>query len=150
MTTTSAFSSVLVGGDEVVEVRAADFLLALEHHLDVDRQRARLRQRRLDGLEVHEDLALVVGRPARVDRALADGGLEGRRLPQVQRIDRLHVVVPVEQHRRRAGRAEPLAVHDRMSGRLVERDVVQADALQFVDAPLGAAAHVGRVRRAAH
>ena len=39
---------------------------------------------------------------ARVDLAVADRRLERRRLPQLQRIDRLHVVVAVEQDRRRA------------------------------------------------
>ena len=66
-------------------------------------RRAVLFQVRFDRLEVHEDLALVVGRPARVDLAVADRGLERRRLPQVERIDRLHVVVAVEEDRRRAG-----------------------------------------------
>ena len=74
---------VLVRADEVVEMLAADFLLALEHELHVHRQAAVLLQVRLDRLEVHEHLALVVGRAARVDLAVADGRLERRRLPQV-------------------------------------------------------------------
>ena len=72
MTTTSAPSSLLVRADEVVEVRAADFLLALDDELHVHRQAAVLLHVRLDRLEVHEDLALVVGRAARVDLAVAD------------------------------------------------------------------------------
>ena len=101
MTTTSAFSSLLVGLDEVVQVGAADFFFAFEDQLDVHRQAAVLLQVRFDGLEVHEHLALVVGRAARVDLAVADRRLERRRLPQVERIDRLHVVVAVEENGRR-------------------------------------------------
>ena len=74
----------LVVADEVVEVRAADFFFAFEDDLDVHRQPAVLLQVRLDRLEVHEDLALVVGGAARVDLAVADRRLEGRRLPQVR------------------------------------------------------------------
>jgi hypothetical protein len=73
-------------------------------------------QVRLDRLEVHEHLPLVVGRPARVDLAVADGRLEGRRLPQLERIDRLHVVVAVEEDGRRTLGAEPLGVDDGMPG----------------------------------
>ncbi len=138
---------LFVTADVVVEVGAADLLLALEHDLDVDRQAARLLQVRFDGLEVHEDLALVVRGAARVDLAVADGGLEGRRFPQLERIDGLNVVVSVEEHRRRAGRAEPLAVDDGIAGRLFEPRRRQTDATELVARPLGAAANVGSVLR---
>ena len=113
----------LVGLDEVVEVRRADFFLAFEDDLHVDRQLAGLLQVRLDGLEVHEHLALVVGRSARVDLAVADGRLKGRRLPQLDRIDRLHVVVAVEKDRRRAFGAKPVAIDDGIARRLDQADV---------------------------
>ena len=47
--------------------------------------RSVLFQVRLDGLEVHEHLALVVCRPARVDLAVAHRRLERRRLPEIGR-----------------------------------------------------------------
>ena len=52
---------------------------------------------RLDRLEVHVDLALVVHRAARVELAVAQHRLERRRGPQLERLGRLHVVVAVEQ-----------------------------------------------------
>ena len=110
--------------DELVEMLAADFLLALDEELDVARQAAGLLQVRLDGLDVHEHLALVVGRAARIDLAVAHGRFERRRRPQVDRVDRLHVVVAVEENRRLAGRVEPVAVDDRVSRRLDEADVL--------------------------
>ncbi len=73
-----------VVADEVVEVRGADFLLALEDDLHVHRQPAVLLQVRLDRLEVHEDLALVVGRAARVELAVANRRLERRGFPQTR------------------------------------------------------------------
>ena len=149
MTTTSADSSVLCDADEVVEMLAADFLLALDDELHVHRQASVLLQVRFDRLEVHEHLALVVGGAARVDLAVADRRLERRRLPEIQRIDRLHVVVAVEQNRRRTRRAEPVAVHHRIAGRLDQPDVLQADAPHLVGAPVGAALDVGARARAA-
>ena len=115
--------------------------------LHVHRQPAVLLQVRFDRLEVHEDLALVVGGAARVDLAVADRRLERRRLPQLERIDRLHVVVAVEQDRRRALGAEPVAVDDGIARRLDQPDVLQADAAHLVGGPLGAAPDVGRVLR---
>ena len=138
---------VLVGLDEVVEIGGTDLFLTLEDDADVHRQAAVLLQMRLDGLEVHEDLALVVGGAARVDLAVADRGLERRRLPQVERIDRLDVVVAVEQDRRRALRRQPVAVDDRVARRLDQPDVLHADPAQFVGRPFGAAAHVGLMLR---
>ena len=134
-----------MGADEIVEVFAPDLLFAFENDLDVHRQAAVLLQVRLDRLEVHEHLALVVGGAARVDLAVADGRLERRRLPQVQGIDRLHVVVAVEQDGRRPGRPQPVAVDDRIAGRLEQPDVLQPDAAHFVAAPFGTAADVGFV-----
>ena len=130
-------------------LRGADFLFAFEDDLDVHRQAAVLLQVRLDRLEVHEDLALVVGRAARVDLAVAHRRLERRRLPQVERIDRLHVVVAVEEDRRRAGGAEPVAVDDREARRLDQPNVLQPDAPHLLGGPLGAALDVGRVLAAA-
>jgi hypothetical protein len=126
---------------------AADFLFAFDEELDIERQLPLLFQVRLDGLDVHEHLALVVGRSARVDLAVANGRLERRRRPLVERIHRLHVIVAVEQDRRCTGRAQPVAVDDGVAGRVDQADVLHADALQFLRRPLGTAAHVAGVLR---
>ena len=99
------------------------------------------------GLDVHEHLALVVGRAARVDLAVANRGLERRRGPEIERIDRLHVVVAVEEDRRLAWSAEPVAVDDRIAWRVDQRDVLHAGGTKRVGGPLGRAPHVGRVLR---
>ena len=138
---------VLVRLDEVVEVGRADLFFPLEDDLHVDRQPAVLLQVRFNRLEVHEDLPLVVGRAARVDFAVADGRLEGRGFPQLDRVDRLHVVVAVEEDGRRARRAQPVAVDDREAGRVDQLDVLQPDAAHLLRRPVRAALHVGRVLR---
>ena len=83
--------------------------------IDVDRQLAPGREVRLQGLDVQEELALVVGRAAGVDAPVAHGGLEGRRGPEVERLGGLHVVVAVDQHGRRAG-GRPAAIRRGRSG----------------------------------
>ena len=133
---------VLVRLDEVVEIRGADFFLPLEDDAHVDGQPAVLLEVRFDGLEVHEDLALVVGGPARVDLAVAHGRLERRGVPELQRIDRLHVVVAVEEDGRRAFGAEPVAVDDGIAGRLDQPHVLHPDPPHLVGGPLGAAPDV--------
>ena len=101
-----------------------------------------LLQVRLDRLDVHEHLALVVGGAAGVDLAVADGGLEGRAGPQVHRIDRLHVVVAVEEDRRLARRVQPVAVDHGVARRLNQLDVLQSRGAQRVGRPLRRLAHV--------
>ena len=136
---------LLVRAHELVEVRAAHFLFALDEELDVDRQAPVLLDVRLDGLDVHEHLALVVGGAARVDLAVAHRRLERRGGPQVQRVHRLHVVVAVEEDGRLAGRVEPVAVHHRIARRLDQLHVLEAGGAARVGGPLGAAANVGGV-----
>ena len=105
------------GGGNVVK-RAARLLLALDHELDPDRRLALPGAQRAD---VHEDVRLRVRRAAPVDRAVALGRLERRRLPLrlVARGD--DVVVPVQEHGRRALRRRDLADDDRRRVRQLER-----------------------------
>ena len=80
-----------VGGNSL----PSHLFFALEQHAHVDGQRAGGGQQRLQRLDMHVHLALVVDRAARVEIAVALGGLEGRRVPFVERIGRLHIVVAV-------------------------------------------------------
>ena len=59
-------------------------------------------QQSLHRLDLDVDLALVVAGAAGIDVVAANFRLERRRLPFVQRIGRLHVVMAVEQDRRLA------------------------------------------------
>ena len=91
--------------DEAEQVLRAALLLALDHHGDRQRQRAGHRLEGAAGLDEGHHLAFVVAGAARDDDLAAvgqrrDARRERRRLPQVERIDRLHVVMAVEQHAR--------------------------------------------------
>ena len=132
----------LVLPDELVEVQASDLFFSFEKHLDVQRKAAGLLHVGLDRLEVHEDLSLVVGGAARVDLVLAHGRFERRRIPEIDRVHGLDVVVAVEQDRRRPGRVQPIAIDDRIAGRVEQPHMLEADALHVIGAPLGCAPHV--------
>ena len=111
-------------------------------NLKLSGRRAGLLHVSLDRLDVHEDLALVVGRAARVNLAVAHRRLERRRRPEIQRVDRLHVVVAVEEDRRLAWRVEPVAVDHRMARRVDQLHVLHAGAGERVSGPLRGAPHV--------
>ena len=112
------FELAAVVSQDAGEARASDLLLALEEEAHVQRQRPERVQERLRNLQRDEHRALVVGRAARVDAPVADGRRERRRHPLGLVPRRLHVVVAVDEYRRRARRLEPFAEHDRMSVRL--------------------------------
>ena len=138
---------LLVIADELIEMKAPDFFLAFEKHFDVQRKPAGLLHVGFDGLEVHEDLPLVVGRTASVKLTLSNGRLERRGLPQLDRIDRLHVVVAVKENRRSARRVQPLAVDDGVARCLDDAHVLEADSTHVIRAPLGRPAHVSLMLR---
>ena len=86
------------------EVLRAGLLLALHDQLDRDRRRRRAArgQAGADAERVEQHLALVVGGAPGQQQAVALGGLERRAVPLLQRLDRLDVVVPVDQDDRGA------------------------------------------------
>ena len=135
---------VLVLADVVGNGLAADFLFAFQDDAHVDRQLAVAGfHQRLEGLQLHPELAFVVHRAASIDVVVALGGLKRRRLPLVQRLGGLHVVVRVAEHGRLARGVQPVGIDQRMRvGPLLGRggddlDVLEADALELVGADLG-------------
>ena len=74
-------------------------------------------------------------------------GSNGGEVHSVERVDRLHVVVAVDEDRRRALGMEPVAVDDRVAGGLADLDVLDARRPQRVGEPLGRGAAVRGVGR---
>jgi hypothetical protein len=113
-------------------VLGTDLLLALVEDAHAQRQLAERRAVRLDRLETRHEIALVVRYPAREEMAVALGRLERWRLPLVERVGRLHVVVVV--HEQRLLAATGLA-HDRRrtaaSAQALRVDAGSARALQY-------------------
>ena len=99
--------------DERREVDTSDLLLTFGQHDHVDRKRAASVQVRGERHDMHPELSLVIHRAPRKELAVADGRFERRRGPEFVRLRWLHVVMPVDEHGRRAGRRlAPFGEHD--------------------------------------
>ena len=130
--------------DVFVDRLTPGLLLPFDQELDVDRQAPPLGQHRRHRLEVGVGLPLVVRGAARHQLVPLHRGLERRMAPELDGIDRLHVVMPVEEDRGLARRAQPLPVHQRMAGgvdpfrlkprraHLVQQEVARAQHLVLV------------------
>ena len=148
----SAARSVLLACRNGSRLTATDFLLALDQHGDARGNAAAGGPPGAQRFQEHHRLALVVDRAAR-DEALAvrtvdQLRLERRAVPQLQRIDRLHVVVPVEQHVRPlvVGRAGKMPDDHGMPGGRTNRGF-EAQAGQLIAPPLGRLLAIRCVRR---
>ncbi len=95
-----AFQLALFLAEKFHQTFAAHFFLPFDHKSEVARQLGAGFQKCLHRFEVREMLAFIIRGPARVHRAIANRGLKRRRVPFVQRLRRLHVVMAVHQKMR--------------------------------------------------
>jgi hypothetical protein len=107
---------VLVG--DGLEGLGADLLLALDEKPQRDRDLAKPLER-LERVDARHNVRLVVGDSARDDAAVFLDRLERVRVPQVDRVHRLHVVVLIKEQLA-AARARHLRV-ERRHPALIER-----------------------------
>ena len=105
--------------DDRVEVRARDLLLALDDPADRHRQRAAGLAKGTDRRKPDADLGLVVGGTARIEPAVTQRRFERRRLPELDRVDWLDVVMVVEEQSGVSFTCE-LPVHGRRSAVYLE------------------------------
>ncbi|MNI63096.1 hypothetical protein D3C73_1184430 [compost metagenome] len=85
---------------------------------------------------MHEYLAFVVGGSASIQFAVTDFGFKRRSRPQVKGIDRLHIIVAIDQNGRLAGGMKIIGIDDRMACSRMELDVFQPRALQGIQQPV--------------
>ena len=111
-----------MGGQECGEARASHLLLALDQERDSKREPRVLLEQLAHRGDVGHQRALVVGRAAAVDALADDGRLEWRRLPEGERVRRLHVVVAVDHHVGPARVPAAACEHDRVNVRLHDLD----------------------------
>ena len=124
------FQFLRMFGNVLGDRLAADFLLALNQELHIERKCAMHGLQGFDGLDVHVHLTLVIAGATGIDVAVADGWLKGRRVPKLQRVRRLNVVVPVAENSRFPGRMEPIGVDQRVTLGRNHLDVFQASGAQ--------------------
>ena len=137
---------IAIGFHEGRQVLAAAFLLAFQHQRYPDRQAAGHRMAGAAGLDKGQHLSLVVRGAARHDDLAAMRiGLKHRlkwvRVPERDRINRLHVVMGIEQDMR-ACLLGPMRHHHRVTGGW-PRSSAEADAVQLAGDPLGGALAFG-------
>jgi hypothetical protein len=130
--------AVGMGLQELREARAAHLLLALDEEGDPQRELRVLLQQLRDRRDVRHQRPLVVGGAAPVDPVADDRRLEGRRLPEGQRVGRLHVVVAVDDDVRPGRVAAPAREDDRVDVGLHDLDLEAHGAQEVRDELLGA------------
>ena len=140
-----AAAALRVRRHPALKVDGARLLLALKDVLHVDRQRTPRAEERLKRGEVDDDLSLIVGRAAAEHAAISNDRLEWTRLPKVERVARLHVVVPVDDDRWQLRIFDSLTNNDRVSTRLAHLNALRTNATQFGGEPLRRLAAVSRV-----
>ncbi len=134
-------------GQPRLEMRAPAFLFALEDVLDVDRQAVARREQCRCCTDVGVDLALVVGGAAADQPMAVDHRLERVGAPLCERVDRLDVVVTVDEDGRSAIGVQPIAVDHRMAAGLADLDVLDTGSTHLVREPLGGPTDVRGVLR---
>ena len=152
-TTTSQARRSLRSWSRAAKCGEPGLLLALDQQLDRDGGGVAAGRGEVgaDAEQVEGDVALVVDGAAGVQlgavRALDDRGLERRVHPELRRVDRLHVVVAVDQRDGCVGvGAGPLGVHRGRAGGRPDLDGREADAGQRPGQPGGAVRDVVGVR----
>src|SRR5262250_3185807 len=96
---------------------------------------------------MHVHLTLIIDRATSIEIAVALSGLKRGRLPLIEWIGRLHVIMAVAQDYRFPGGMEPVSVDQRMTGGLDDLDIFDADAREFVGDKLGRAPNIILVLR---
>ena len=91
-----------------------------------------------------EDLTLVVRRAAREDVTVLQNRIEGRRIPQFERIGRLHIVVAIKHDGPAAGLMFVFRPDHRMS-RGGNQLRLKTDPVQFFDQPMRTLGQLFRV-----
>ena len=85
------------------------------------------------------DLSFVVGGATAEKVAVANGGLEGRRGPEIKRLGRLHVVMAIKKNGGLAGSFQRFRIDERVEGSGNDLDVLEAGSAKTAGDPVGAA-----------
>ena len=140
------FKHVFMRGAPRFQRGRANFFFAFEHKLDIAAKLPFLDQI-FKSFEVNKALPLVVVGPARIHLAVFKHRLKRLGVPFFHRVHRHHVVVAIHQHRVRLGVYNFFAIYHRVAARGHHLGLVGAGFLYQLGQLLGAALHIGFVRR---
>src|SRR6266849_6125487 len=112
--------------------------------MQIDRQFAIFFDRLLNPENVRKNLTFVIGRATRKDISVLQNRIERRRIPQLQRIGRLHVVMSVNQNCVPTLLMLVARPNDRVP-RGWNQFRLQSNTGQFLDQPVGAFAYSFRI-----
>ena len=123
------------------QITAADFLFAFDNEVEIHGQVAVLLHRFLNAEDVRQNLTLVIRRAAGKHVAVFQDRLERRRFPELERIGRLNIVMPVDHH---GAPARLLFVSRPDDGMPGGRDELrfEPDGLQLLHQPLRATVYL--------
>jgi hypothetical protein len=99
--------------------------LAFNHKLYIAGKLTRRGQDRIDREQAGDDMSLVITYAAAVEFPVSQGRLEGRRLPQLQRLGRLDIIMVIDQ-KCPVGFAFSLSIDDRRATGIHDLDVKAA------------------------
>jgi hypothetical protein len=91
---------------------------------------------------VHDELSLVIRRAATMDDVADHDSAEGWMHPLIDGVNRLHIVMTVDERGGCSGCAKPLAIDDRMAVCLKDSSLSDPDVIECSDELLGTATHV--------
>ena len=94
---------------------------------------------RVQSADVNVNLSFVIGGAAAEKISAANCRLERRRRPQIERLGRLHIVMPVKEHSGFSGSGERFAIHERVHLGADNFDMLEAGTLQTICNPGGGA-----------
>ena len=129
---------------ERLQIRAADFLLPFQQENQIHRQIAVGFQSLADPAQVGHVLTFVIGRSPGVNPPVFDPWLEGIGNPLFHRINRLHIIVTIDHHRRPTGAVGIPRHHDGVAFGRVDLGA-QPHPFQLGAQPFGIRQHIRRV-----
>src|SRR5258707_664350 len=141
-----AGQQVTIAGDKGRQLRAANLLLAFKKELHIDRQGPLALEQGLNAQDRRKHVPLIVSRAACIYAIFDNCGFKGRMIPELQRVYRLSVEMPIDQHRRLARGVEPFSIDNRMPPCGQDLHFLQASGLHASRYPLSRVLDIAGMR----
>ena len=113
---------------EFLQIDASDLFLTFNYELHIDRKSAVVLHVCFNALQLQKDLSLIINRASCIDLPVFDDRLKRRTGPKFNGINRLNIIVSVDQYRRLVSAGmKPFAIYDRMKRRIEDLHILKPD-----------------------